>query len=228
METAGIQKLFEEIGGKFCVPASSIQLKLNSIKAFIFDWDGVFNDGFKQNQTGSGFSEPDAMGTNMLRFSYWLTHKELPITAIITGEENQAALFLGKRERFTALYFKSSNKLKSFDHFLKANKLKAEEVAFVFDDVLDLSLSIQCGVRILAHRTTNPLFNKYLVDNKIVDYMTSQSGGKLAVREACELLIGLYRKYDEAISNRAKFSDTYKEYLVERQQTETSIFSEIN
>ena len=227
MDAAGIQSLFAEIGGRFCVPAADLQSKLQKVKAFVFDWDGVFNDGSKRDLTGSGFSEPDAMGTNMLRFSYWLLNKSLPITAIITGEENESALFLGKRERFTSLYFKATNKLKSFEHFLNSNNLQREEVAFVFDDVLDLGVASQCGVRVVVHRLTNPLFNKYLIDNKISDYLTSQSGGNQAVREACELMIGLYGKYDQAISNRSQFSDLYKQYLAGRQKVDTSIFSGI-
>jgi 3-deoxy-D-manno-octulosonate 8-phosphate phosphatase (KDO 8-P phosphatase) len=165
------------------------------------------------------------MGTNILRFSYWLQEKALPITAILTGEENESALILGKRERFTSLYFKASNKLKSFEHFLSTHQLKGDEVAFIFDDVLDLGVANQCGVRIAAHRLSNPLFNKYLVDHHLCDYMTSQPGGHAAVREACELLIGLYGYYEIAISNRMQFSDLYKEYLAARQQVETSIYS---
>lgn len=225
MDAAGVQSLFAEIGGRFCVPAADLQSKLQKVRAFVFDWDGVFNDGSKRDLTGSGFSEPDAMGTNMLRFSYWLLNKSLPTTAIITGEENESAFFLGKRERFTSLYFKATNKLKSFEHFLNSNNLQPEEVAFVFDDVLDLGVASQCGVRIATHRLTNPLFNKYLIDNKISDYLTSQSGGNQAVREACELMIGLYGKYDQAISNRSQFSDMYTQYLAERQKVDTSIFS---
>jgi 3-deoxy-D-manno-octulosonate 8-phosphate phosphatase (KDO 8-P phosphatase) len=221
LEAAGIHSLFAEIGGRFCIPAADIQRKLEPVKAFVFDWDGVFNDGSKRDLTGSGFSEPDAMGTNMLRFSYWLKNKTLPITAIITGEENESALFLGKREHFSSLYFKASNKQKSFEHFLNQHKLNAYQVAFVFDDVLDLSVAEQCGVRINVSRKTNPLFNQYLLDNQISDYMTSQAGGSQAVREACELLIGLSGNYNEAITHRKQFSDLYKDYLASRQQIET-------
>jgi len=225
LDAAGIQSLFAEIGGRFCVPAADIQIRLQKVKAFVFDWDGVFNDGSKRDLTGSGFSEPDAMGTNMLRFSYWLQHHSLPATAIITGEENESALFLGKREHFTSLYFKASNKLKSFQHFLQENHLQSSEVAFVFDDVLDVGVASQCGIRIAAHRHSNPLFNKYIIGNNISDYLTSQSGGKQAVREACELMIGLFGNYDQAISDRAQFSDLYKRYLADRQKVQTSIFS---
>jgi 3-deoxy-D-manno-octulosonate 8-phosphate phosphatase (KDO 8-P phosphatase) len=226
LEPAGIQSLFAETGGKFCVPAADIQRKLEKIKAFILDWDGVFNNGSKQNQTGSGFTEPDAMGTNMLRFSYWLKNKSLPLTAIITGEENESAMFLAKREHLTSLYFKASNKQKSFEHFLESNSLKGSEVAFVFDDVLDLAVASQCGIRIAVYRPTNPLFNHYIGDNLIVDYFTSTN--QFAVREACELLIGLQANYNEAITHRMHFSETYEQYLSLRQQVETNFFNNIS
>jgi 3-deoxy-D-manno-octulosonate 8-phosphate phosphatase (KDO 8-P phosphatase) len=223
-----IESLFAEAGGRFCTPASDIQRKLHLIKAFVFDWDGVFNDGSKRDQTGSGFAESDAMGTNMLRFSYWLKTKSLPLTAIITGEENESALFLGKRERFTSLYFKASNKQKSFEHFLSVHRLQSEEVAFIFDDVLDLAVAKRCGLRIAAYRESNPLFNQHLITNQLAEYMTGQPGGKNAVREGCELLIGLHGNYDQAISNRMHFSETYQQYLALRQKVETSVFTGIS
>lgn len=221
MEAAGIQSLFAEIGGRFCVPAVDIKKKLQNIKAFVFDWDGVFNDGSKRDHRGSGFSEPDAMGTNMLRFSHWLKNGSLPITTIITGEENESALFLAKREKFSSLYFKASNKLKSFQHFLESHQLQKHEVAFVFDDVLDLAVAGQCGIRISSYRKSNPLLNQLLNDQQIVEYMTS--GNSNAVREACELIIGLQGNYEEAIGHRMQFSNTYQEYLTSRQQIETQI-----
>jgi 3-deoxy-D-manno-octulosonate 8-phosphate phosphatase (KDO 8-P phosphatase) len=226
LEAASIQSLFAEIGGRFCIPAVDIQRKLEKIKAFVFDWDGVFNDGSKRDQTGSGFSEPDAMGTNMLRFSYWLKHKSLPTTAIITGEENESALLLGKRERFSSLYFKASNKVKSFEHFLANHHLKSTEVAFFFDDVLDISLANQCGLRLNAHRNSNPLFNQHLKTKQLTDYSTS--GQSYSVREGCELLIGLQGNYTEAITNRQHFSDSYRSYLAERQKVDPQIYTGIS
>lgn len=222
MEAAGVQTLFAQAGGTFCVPAVSILQKLQSVKAFVFDWDGVFNDGTKHNQQGSGFAEPDAMGTNMLRFSYWLKNQQLPITAIITGEENEVARYLATREHFTALYFKASNKIKSFEHFLNAHQLNATEVAFVYDDVLDLAVAAKCGIRINVHRSNNPMFTEYIKENNLVDYMASPAKG--GVREACELLISLYGNYGEAITNRMNFSETYQTYLVQRQQVEMKLF----
>jgi 3-deoxy-D-manno-octulosonate 8-phosphate phosphatase (KDO 8-P phosphatase) len=210
--------IFTQLGGNFCRPFAEFKEKLSSIKAYLFDWDGVFNDGVKTAQGGSPFSEVDAMGTNMLRFGHWLKNGSLPCAGIITGEDNPTALYLAQRERFHALYFKSSNKLIAFDHFLKSNQLQPHDVAYVFDDVLDLGVAEKCGVRVLVKHQAAPLFQNYSINNKIADYITS--GNDHAVRETCELLLSAFDVYDKAIKHRSHFDEIYRTYLGVRQGVE--------
>ena len=106
-----ITQLFTEIGGEFIIPEASLIEKMKHIKAFVFDWDGVFTDAGKDHLLQSRFSEADSMGTNLLRFSYYLNHKELPTTAIISGEKNSAAFTFVDRERFHSSYSKFANKI---------------------------------------------------------------------------------------------------------------------
>lgn len=214
--------IFTELGGSFCRPFAEFKDQLSKIKAYIFDWDGVFNDGVKVGQSGSPFSEVDAMGTNMLRFGHWLKHKTLPVVAVITGEENPSAQFLVDREHFHAIYFKTANKLIAFEHFLKANDLKANEVAFVFDDVLDLGVAEKCGLRFLVNHHGSPLFSNYTVKNQITDYITSSDNH--AVREVCELILGAKGVFDEAIKKRSHFDEVYQKYLSERNGVATNKF----
>ncbi len=216
------ENIFTELGGTFCRPFAEFKERLSKIKAYVFDWDGVFNDGVKTAQGGSPFSEVDSMGTNMLRFGHWLKYGSLPAVAVITGEENPAAQYLAQRERFHAVYFKSTNKLVAFEHFLKSNSLKSEEVAFVFDDVLDLGVAEKCGLRILVKHQAAPLFQNYSVKNNLTDYITAHDN--FAVREVCELLLGTIEKYDAAIQMRSSFNETYQRYLAERQQVETKVY----
>ena len=93
-----LQELFEDIGGKFISTIEDINTKNNQIKAYLFDWDGVFNNGEKSGNEGSPFNEADSMGTNLLRFSYWLKNDNLPIVGILSGEKNQNALKWSNRE----------------------------------------------------------------------------------------------------------------------------------
>src|SRR5579872_4420715 len=93
-----IKNAFTSLGGRFITPAETIKSKLQDIQAFIFDWDGVFNTGFKSEVAPSLFSEIDAAGLNLMRYGYYRINKTLPLCGIITGEENPAAVHFSKRE----------------------------------------------------------------------------------------------------------------------------------
>jgi 3-deoxy-D-manno-octulosonate 8-phosphate phosphatase (KDO 8-P phosphatase) len=216
------ENIFTELGGNFSRPFAEFKEKLSKVKAYLFDWDGVFNDGVKTATGGSPFSEVDAMGTNMLRFGHWLKNGELPCVGIITGENNPSALYLSQRERFHALYFKSANKLVAFGHFLESNQLQPHEVAYFFDDVLDLGVAEKCGVRILVKHSAAPMFQNYAIKNEIADYITANDVH--AVREICELILATLGTYDQTIDYRSHFHENYKTYLDIRQSVETKTY----
>lgn len=214
----------EHFKGSFISSAEAIQAKLEGIKAFIFDWDGVFNNGEKDAEGTSPFNEVDAMGTNMLRFNHYLRTNKNPIIAIISGEQNKAAKALAKREHFHAVYSGIKFKQEGLNHLCRIFGIKHEEVAFVFDDVLDLSVAKNCGLRIMVGRKANPLLTGFAVQRNIVDYITACAGNEHAVREAVELLTGLSGKYAETIEHRMDFTNTYQRYLKDRNTIETAFY----
>lgn len=220
-----LEKIFTQQGGTFCIPIAELREKLKHVRAIIFDWDGVFNDGIKNEHGSSSFSEVDAMGTNLLRFSHYIAKKKMPIVSVMSGEKNILSFQYGKREHVHAVYFRVKNKRQAFDHFIQEYQLKPQEVAFVFDDVLDLSLAEVCGIRIMVDQRANPLFKNYVIKNELADYTTAQPGGRFAVREACELLIGLQGNFENTIQHRLRFSPDYEAYYNERQQIPTPFYT---
>lgn len=218
-----IEKNFSGKGGIFVSPFSKIVEKLNKIKVIIFDWDGVFNDGMKVADQSSTFSEIDSMGTNMLRFSFWLKYGSIPVTAIITGANNRLAEFLVKRECFNYLFLKNKNKSISVNQICNDHNLNYENAAFVFDDILDLDVAQQSGLRFLVNRNSSPLFEKYVFDHKLADYISGNNGNNGAVREISELMIGMNRNYNQCVEERIKFSETYKSYLDKRNSVRPEI-----
>lgn len=218
-----IQEKFENIGGLFLSSSQEIALKLKDIHCFVFDWDGVFNNGIKADVKGSPFSEPDSMGINMLRFSYWLIHGKLPITAIITGENNLYALDFAKREHLDAVYLKSKNKKKILNQLTSKYSLTPKQTLFVFDDILDLDAAKTCLLNFCVKRKASVLLNNFIIDNKLCNYVTGVEGGNHAVREVCELLIGLNGNYDETISTRIKYEGAYEQYLTSRNKVQVKI-----
>jgi 3-deoxy-D-manno-octulosonate 8-phosphate phosphatase (KDO 8-P phosphatase) len=210
--------------GQFITSPEVIAERLEHIKAFVFDWDGVFNDGAKDGNGASPFNEVDAMGTNLLRFNHHLRHSSQAIAAIISGERNPAANAFVKREHFHAAYGGIKYKAQALDHLCETFGVTEGEVAFVFDDVLDFSLAARCGLRIMVRRAANPLLIEWALKQGIVDYLTAADGTQYAVRETVELLTGLSGIYDETIRERAHFSERYQEYLVDRNLTEPRYF----
>ena len=205
------------------ISESEFKHKLELTKAFVFDWDGVFNDGGKDFELQSRFNEIDSMGTNMLRFAYYLKNKKLPLTAIISGENNKAAFTFVKRERFNNAYYKAYNKIDAAEHFCATHHIALNQMTFVFDDVLDLKVAEKCGLRIFIGRKQSPLLNEYVIKNKLADYITSDSN--YAVRECCELMMGCYGVFDEVIKERIAYSEVYKSYLELRKSIVPQIYT---
>lgn len=220
-----IARTFTDLGGEFLLPPADMAEKLAGIRAFLFDWDGVFNPGIKAEGSGSGYSEPDSMGTNLLRFGGWLRTGRLPWVAIVTGANNATALTLAQRESFNAVYTDIRHKATVLDHLRQAYGLMPEEIAFVFDDVLDFSLAQRCGLRLLVRRGASPLTTAYVRSQRLADYVTGQTGGQHAVREVCELLLGLLWQFEAVVSKRTAWDDDYRRYLAERNAGQPDLFA---
>ncbi len=220
-----IASIFEQNGGEFSLPFSSIAEKLETTKAFLFDWDGVFNAGIKGENVHSTFSEADSMGTNLLRFSYWLKTGKIPFTAIITGENNLSAFKLAKRECFNAVYFGFNHKIQALEHIRKHFLIENKEVSFCFDDVLDLSLAREAGLRFVMRRNASPLFLEYIKKNNLGDYISANEGQNHAVREVCELILGLNNQYEDVLDQRIAYNQQYQQYLIEKKKIDTHFFT---
>lgn len=219
-----IKERFEDAGGEFITSLSVFTETLPAIKAFIFDWDGVFNDGFKQDNLGSPFSEPSSMGINMLRFGSYLKTKEIPLVFIITGENNLTAVKLANREHFSAVFVNARNKLDALQHISAQFGMEAKQMAFVFDDILDLGLASKVALRFQVKRKAGPLTDAFVKKNKLADYITANSGNQHAVREICELSMGFLGNFEQTITERMHFSEAYQKYLTQRNQIKANVF----
>jgi 3-deoxy-D-manno-octulosonate 8-phosphate phosphatase (KDO 8-P phosphatase) len=218
-----LEQEFIKLGGTFITPAKQIKSSLSKTKVFIFDWDGVFNDGRKSNDTDSNFSEIDSMGLNMLRFDYWLRNKKFPLVFIITGMNNQSAAEFAKREHFDGIYMNSKNKREAFESICVNYKIFNHETAFIFDDILDIGVAKMSRLSFFVGRKSNPLLLDYIKQNKIGNYISAHSGEDHAVREICELIIGLSGNFNKALELRIQFTGEYEDYLGKRNSIVTKI-----
>jgi 3-deoxy-D-manno-octulosonate 8-phosphate phosphatase (KDO 8-P phosphatase) len=225
MKHGKIKTMFEDIGGIFCTSPAKIQKALTQVRAFLFDWDGVFNEGMKYGDPGSPFGEADSMGVNLLRLNYWLQHGEMPVTGIITGATNEAAEYFAKREGLECCIRGFTDKAYAMRMFCERMLIEPHDVAFVFDDVLDLPVAQVAAVKICVPRWTSPLFIDYVDKHALCDYYTSSQGGQGAVRESCELMIALNGDYDKILKVRTEYGDQYKEFLALRKSVKTVVIA---
>lgn len=210
-------KPFTTQGLRTTAPEPELLRRLARTKAVLFDWDGVFNDGLKDAEGGSPFSEVGSMGVNLLRFALWLRNGSLPKAAVITGQHNPYAERFAQRERLHGVYMGFTNKPEAFDAFLAKHGLQTDEVAFFFDDVLDLPVAARCGLRIMIGSPVTAWLVEQVIARGEVDIVTANSGGNNGLREATDAVIALLANGAAVIDHRVNYSETYRRYLSERQ-----------
>jgi 3-deoxy-D-manno-octulosonate 8-phosphate phosphatase (KDO 8-P phosphatase) len=221
---SSLESIFTNAGGHFSLPFDVFTLKLSQIKAFLFDWDGVFTDGQKSADEKSTFSEADSMGLNLLRFGWFLKTGEIPPCYIITGLHNGTAVDFVKREHFNGLFLRCRTKHVALQHICNTQPIKPEEIGFFFDDVLDLPIASRVGARFFLPRPSGIVFNDYVRMNGLYDYATACPGGEHGIRECCELVLSSLNLFETVIEQRLQFSEQYNIYWQRRQSVEPEFF----
>jgi 3-deoxy-D-manno-octulosonate 8-phosphate phosphatase (KDO 8-P phosphatase) len=219
-----LEARFSKLGGVFLTPIGVLKQRLKNIRGLVCDWDGVFNGGAKSEGSSSTFTEPDSMGTNLLRFALWRAHGgALPVAALITGADNPSARAFAQREHFHAIYHGTRNKTAAIEALCRTHNLSSEELLCIFDDVNDLGMSFGCGIRALVRRDASPLLHDYVTRQHLSDYITAHPPERNAVREVCELLLGLLGSFDAVVASRVAWDDDYGRYFAARQAVQTRL-----
>jgi 3-deoxy-D-manno-octulosonate 8-phosphate phosphatase (KDO 8-P phosphatase) len=219
-------EIFSKLGGTFVTPIGTLVERARTIRGFVSDWDGVFNQGAKGVDSESTYSEPDSMGTNLLRYALWRLHGELPIAALITGAENPSARSFALREHFHAVYYGSRNKTAAIEMLCRVHSVSSERFVCVFDDVNDLGMAFGCGIRVYVQRSASPLLRDYVVRQGLCDYVTAHPPERHAVREVCELLLGLLGSFDAVVASRVAWDRDYAAYFAARQALTTELIDQ--
>lgn len=222
-DSAGLESLFGGLGASFILSVDELAHRLEHVRAFVFDWDGVFNRGEKGEGVASTFAEPDSMGTNLLRYAFWRRHHRLPVCAIVSGAHNASAKAFAQREHFDAVYSGLLHKAEAFESLERTHSLRRDEIAWVFDDANDFSVAQDCALRFLVRRDASPLLRDYAVTNGLADYVTAARSGEYPVREVAELMIGLFGAHRDVFESRRRYDAQYQEYFAARQSTQTSV-----
>ena len=159
--------------------------KLNQIKAFVFDVDGVFTDGKIYLEPGGEFVRSVDM-----KDGYAIHHaiKQGYIIGIISGGNSEAVRKRFQFLKITDIYMNSKDKKSDFEDFYFKYSLKPEEILYMGDDIPDYE------VMKLAGLATCPA-DAVVEIKSIAEYISNYPGGHGCVRDVIEQVLKLQGKW---------------------------------
>ncbi|OHB56989.1 MAG: hypothetical protein A2Y07_11540 [Planctomycetes bacterium GWF2_50_10] len=169
-------------------------VKLEKIKLLILDVDGVLTDGgIIINADGSEskiFSVLDGHGIRM-----W--HRAGFQSAIISGRTTEATAHRAKQLEITYVYQQCIDKLPTFEQLLNQTGITADEVAYIGDDIMDIPIIRRVGFGVAVANAVSEC-------KSAAHYVTTNTGGRGAVRETVEYIL----------KNTGRWDELMKRYLV--------------
>ena len=166
-----------------------ILAKLKDIKLLLLDVDGVLTDGrIIYDSSGRDtrlFDVHDGMGVHLLKKC------GIP-TILVTAKGSKAIRPRGRDMGVAEIYADLSPKTLALEKILKKYKIKAGEICFVGDDLVDLCLMKRAGFPVAV-------FNACPEIKQAASYITLRPGGRGAVREVAELILKAKGAWHQAV-----------------------------
>lgn len=149
------------------------------IKLVAFDVDGVMTDGsITYDNNGIEYKTFNAKdGHGLVRL-----HDSGVKTAIITGRNSQAVQKRAQDLKIDELYQGVTDKVSVMDEILKKYNLEYTEVAYMGDDIPDISLLEKVEIAGCPADAVDEV-------KDIVNFEASKKGGCGAVREFCDCIL---------------------------------------
>ena len=166
------------------VPESVLN-KAANIRLALFDVDGVLTDGcLHYGESGEHlktFNALDGHGLKMLR----LTGVEVGVISARSSPALSRRLTdLGIEHQYLGI----SDKLQVFNALISELELDNDQAAFTGDDVIDLPVMMQCGLKF-------SVANGHFIVKHFADWVAPITGGSGAVRAVCDLLLYSQQQY---------------------------------
>lgn len=158
---------------------SQLAQKLSQIKMLAMDVDGVLTDGklyySEQGELLKTFSIKDGLGIKLL-------HDYGVEPAIITGRRSRMVELRAAELGIKKIIQGREDKLIALKELAKSNAYKLDQIAYIGDDLPDLSAIISCGLGATVADACQEVKSR-------ADWISQYNGGGAAVRELAELIL---------------------------------------
>jgi 3-deoxy-D-manno-octulosonate 8-phosphate phosphatase (KDO 8-P phosphatase) len=163
--------------------------EIRRVKLLILDVDGVLTDGRiiydSKGRDSKFFDVHDGLGVYLL--------KRAGIkTILITAKGSKTIKHRAKDMKVEEFYEDIFPKTRILEKILKKHKIAKDEICFIGDDLVDLSIMKAVGFPVAVANASDDIKNA-------AQYISCKSGGRGAVREIAELILKTQGKWDEAI-----------------------------
>jgi len=183
----------------------SAQARARKIKLLLFDVDGVLTDGklffLPDRETSDQPSQLTAKGS--IEFKGFHAHDGVATSlaragglrsGIITRRFSETVALRARDLRLEFVQQASQDKGATLCEIAKQAGLKSEEIAFVGDDIVDLS-AMRAGGLAIAVQNARPEVKKE------AHYTTPHAGGDGALRDAVEFILKAQGKFKQAMDD---------------------------
>jgi 3-deoxy-D-manno-octulosonate 8-phosphate phosphatase (KDO 8-P phosphatase) len=160
------------------------------VRLFIFNVDGVLTDGSltygADGEQVKTFNVHDGLGIKLLQ--------EAGIkTAIISARRTPIVLARAKDLGIEYVHQGGHDKLTPFKALIEQLGITEEQVAFIGDDVVDLTILTRAGFAVSVPNGRPEVHAR-------AHYITEAAGGRGAVREACEFVLRATGNYERVMA----------------------------
>lgn len=165
--------------------SDEVMHKAAQIKLALFDVDGVLTDGTLHYSADGEqlkvFHALDGHGLKMLQMA--------GIDVGVISARSSGALQRRLDDlKIKHCYLGVDNKLAVFNNLISDLELAKEQCAFSGDDVIDLAVMQQCGLKFSVQ-------NGHFIVRNIADWVAPLTGGNGAVRAICDVLLYSQNNY---------------------------------
>ena len=161
--------------------------KLKSVKAFIFDVDGVLTDGTVHvTEAGEQLRQFNIKDGYALQLAVKRGFK----IAVITGGRSAGVMLRLKGLGITDVFMPVDSKVEVYNQFVADNELTANDILYMGDDIPDLPVMKLVGLPVCPQDAVEEI-------KAISAYISPINGGKGCVRDIIEKVLKIQSKWTD-------------------------------
>lgn len=169
----------------------TVKQAARKVRLLMLDVDGVLTDGrIVYDSSGREmkfFDVHDGLGV------YLLKKVGIP-TVIITAKASACIGPRARDMRIAHVYTDVHPKSRVLGEIMSTYKVSLDQICFIGDDLVDISLMTRVGLPIAVA-------NAHAHIKRLAAHITSNRGGRGAVREIADLILNAQHKWDEALKD---------------------------